>query len=95
VTAPKLGQSQRKLAVAAHTVTEHEAVARARHRLESDRPTVVIEEEHVLGVVPQVPRALEELGGKELRREYLLIAAGEALSAHEVDQLVVDVHAAR
>mmetsp|Transcript_24387 Transcript_24387/g.77250 ORF Transcript_24387/g.77250 Transcript_24387/m.77250 type:complete len:588 (-) Transcript_24387:95-1858(-) len=91
----EVGHAEGQLAVGALAVLEHEAVARAVHRLEREGLPLAVEHEHVLRVLSRVARGLPQLEVVHVRRDDLLVAPEPQLPADELDKLVVQPTAER
>mmetsp|Transcript_36730 Transcript_36730/g.118502 ORF Transcript_36730/g.118502 Transcript_36730/m.118502 type:complete len:471 (-) Transcript_36730:417-1829(-) len=91
----EVGHAEGQLAVGALAVLEHEAVARAVHRLEREGLPLAVEHEHVLRVLSRVARGLPQLEVVHVRRDDLLVAPEPQLAADELDKLVVQPTAER
>src|SRR6266540_3322528 len=92
---PRLGEAERKLAVAVWSLRIKNAVARAIHRLEPVLVTLCLEGEHVLPELVPVTGGPPEVGVVELRRADLVVAALGVLAPAEILEHVPDHHAAR
>lgn len=71
----KVSHAEGQLAIGAITMSKHETVARAIHRLEGELLFLYIEQEHILLVVLQVARLLPKLRVIHIGRYHLAEAA--------------------
>eukprot|EP00053_Salpingoeca_punica_P013384 m.120929 g.120929 ORF g.120929 m.120929 type:complete len:748 (-) comp16189_c0_seq1:23-2266(-) len=91
----KVGEANGQLLVRADAVAEHQAVARAVHRLQSKLLLLHFKAEHVVLVVVPVAGGLPQPDVVHVGADDLSEAALPVLGLDEGDQLVVDVGAAR
>ncbi len=85
---PRLGVAHRQVAVGVARHRVEDAVTRAVHRLERERPLLVGGHEHVVAVLVPVPGDPPQLRVVELRRLDLGVPAGAGQFAGEVAQRV-------
>lgn len=87
----EVGHADGQVLVRPGRLVEHQAVARAVHRLQPEVLLLDLELEHAVGVVVPVARGVPQLGVVDVGADHLLEPSLPVLLLQEGEELVVNV----